>query len=557
MFRSRAGRRAELRAKPLEAERVATIARMFPYFSRLSEADQRELVGHVQVFLAEKSFEGCGGLELTDEIKLTIAAQACLLLLHRDTDYYPALDVILVYPHAYVAGHTAHDGAVVVDRDDVRLGESHQRGIVVLSWDAVRGGAADPNDGQNVVFHEFAHQLDQEDGAADGAPVLAAPALYGPWAKILGAELQALKEDVDNDEATVIDKYGAKNPAEFFAVITEAFFEKPRALATRHPELYDELVQFYSQDPLERIGETRPAKDPRVQRREATERSHDDEHVITLCDMSSDPRAPALVFVGDDLRESVRALGCTSCGYLGTLHETGKQEAHRWGFVAEVFRCPDESVVGALSSVGGYGDGLAFWTLLENGTAIETETTARRPFWFRLRNAVGHHPREHFFIASLGAAPREIYATHKRRVDEIARRERTTALMREPFSMYAAVRQRSTDMLLIARSQYTRLITLVFRILFIVAAVAIVVIVACVAPAHAIGMHLVLLIIATLIASIILAQLGAASVARVIHWRQLRSPPVPPSLLFQRAARVDEEAATRLVAILRDRERDK
>jgi len=205
------------------------------------------------VFLAEKSFEGCGGLELTDEIRVTIAAQACLLLLHREPEYYPGLDVILVYPSAFRSKSTRREGMVVMEDDSTRLGESHDRGIVVVSWDDVRRGAADPNDGHNVVLHEFAHQLDQADGAADGAPELERRSMFGPWARTLGAEFEALETAADRNRKTVIDKYGATNPAEFFAVITETFFEKPRQMKAKHPELYEQLVEFYKQDPLERL----------------------------------------------------------------------------------------------------------------------------------------------------------------------------------------------------------------------------------------------------------------------------------------------------------------
>jgi hypothetical protein len=251
LFKGR--RHKKLRETPLTAEQVAVVARNFPYWSRLSPDDQRELGGHMQVFLAEKSFEGCGGLELTDEMRVTIAAQACLLLLHREVDCYPELDVVLVYPKAFRAKGEQRDGGVVVEGGSGRLGESHSRGIVVVSWDDVRRGAADPNDGRNVVLHEFAHQLDQADGAADGAPELERRSMYGPWASTLGEEFEALHEAAERHRKTVIDKYGATNPAEFFAVITEAFFEKPRQLQQKHPELYAQLVAYYRQDPIERL----------------------------------------------------------------------------------------------------------------------------------------------------------------------------------------------------------------------------------------------------------------------------------------------------------------
>lgn len=242
-------RREGLKQKPLDAEQRAILERNVPYLKRLPEADREELEGLVQIFLAEKEFEGCGGLELTPEIRLTIAAQACILLLHRDTDIYPDLDVILVYPSAYKvpAGHA--EGGIVLEGDLTRLGESWTRGIVVLAWDHVKSGAAQPADGQNVVLHEFAHQLDGEDGAMDGTPDLGTRARYTSWAHVLGDEFAELSERIHAGRSSDIDPYGATNPAEFFAVVTEMFFEKPRALQRRHPDLYEELASFYQQDP--------------------------------------------------------------------------------------------------------------------------------------------------------------------------------------------------------------------------------------------------------------------------------------------------------------------
>jgi Mlc titration factor MtfA (ptsG expression regulator) len=245
-------RRAALRAQPLtEAER-AVLKKNVPDLAHLDDADRKELEGLVRIFLAEKSFEGCGGLELTDEMKLTIAAQACRLLLHRETDIYPGVDSILVYPSAYRATGTRSEGGIVIEGEEVRLGESWTRGVVVLAWDHVRAAAAQPSDGQNVVLHEFAHQLDGEDGAMDGAPELGARARYTTWARVLGHEFAELSSQLHAGRRGDIDPYGATNPAEFFAVVTEMFFEKGRALKRRHPELYAELAAFYKQDPAAR-----------------------------------------------------------------------------------------------------------------------------------------------------------------------------------------------------------------------------------------------------------------------------------------------------------------
>jgi Mlc titration factor MtfA (ptsG expression regulator) len=243
-------RREAIRRRPFSAEWRAIIAKNVPYAACLPAADRGELEGHVQVFLEEKRFEGCGGLEITDEVRVTIAAQACVLLLHRLTDYYPKLVSILVYPSTYlVPGGRRAPGGLVVEDPEARLGESWEHGVVVLVWDSVLTGAADIHDGHNVVLHEFAHQLDQESDAGDGAPVLARRSMYVAWARVLGREFDELVRDTARHHRSTMDKYGATNPAEFFAVATETFFEKPRQLREKHPELYGQLQQFYRQDP--------------------------------------------------------------------------------------------------------------------------------------------------------------------------------------------------------------------------------------------------------------------------------------------------------------------
>ena len=250
MFGFRRRRRRRLSSTPLPPAWWEIIDRNVPYIRRFSESDRRELAGHVQVLLHEKRFEGCGGLEMTDEIRVTIAAQAAVLLLHRETDYYPTLTSILVYPHAYVTDRPRRqpDGTVI-EGPQVRLGESWFRGSLVLSWDDVLRGTRDPDDGQNVVLHEFAHQLDGESGAMEGAPALGASARYQAWARVLGEEYRDLVHSVRRGWCSVLDAYGATSPPEFFAVVTEAFFERPRDLRRCHPELYDELARFYRQDP--------------------------------------------------------------------------------------------------------------------------------------------------------------------------------------------------------------------------------------------------------------------------------------------------------------------
>ncbi len=230
-----------------------------PFYQRLPESDRRELEGHIQVFMAEKNFEGCGGLELTEDMKVCIAAHACLLLLHRDTDYFPDLKAILVYPSAYVVPTTRHvSSGVYEESQETRAGESWREGAVVLAWDAVISAIRDPGGGYNVILHEFAHQLDYEDGQADGAPLLGhgeslsdQKRRYAGWSRVMRSEFEQLRARVQRGQNSVLRDYGATNPAEFFAVATECFFSKPQELRQTHPELYEQMKWYYRQDPAQ------------------------------------------------------------------------------------------------------------------------------------------------------------------------------------------------------------------------------------------------------------------------------------------------------------------
>ena len=250
---SKQRRRQRLLSQPFPKNWRQIIERDIAFFRRLSARDRAELLGHVQVFLAEKRFEGCGGLELTNEIVVTIAAQACLLLLHRKTDYFPDLLTILVYPSTYLVEEKRHvEGPVWEEGTMHRQGETgHRMGSMVLAWDVAKAGAMDSSDGKNVVLHEFAHQLDYENGAVDGAPAFASQEQQLSWSEVMRTEFSSLRSAEDIGIPTLLDTYGATNPAEFFAVATEAFFERPRALRSRHPRLYAELQRYFHQNPIE------------------------------------------------------------------------------------------------------------------------------------------------------------------------------------------------------------------------------------------------------------------------------------------------------------------
>ncbi len=244
-------RRAQQRASPFPAA-WRTVLQRLPLMQRLPADLQLQLKAHMQVFLAEKPFIACGGIVLTDAMRVAIAAQACLLLLNRDTGYYPGLRQILVYPGPFVVERAQAMGyGVLQDLRQVLSGESWSQGQVILSWQDVENGMADPLDGRNVVIHEFAHQLDQESGHVNGAPTLSSRRAYRAWSQVMGREFAQLQQRVaSGQDGGLLSDYGATNPGEFFAVASEAFFEQATRMAQEHPALFDQLRRYYCVDPL-------------------------------------------------------------------------------------------------------------------------------------------------------------------------------------------------------------------------------------------------------------------------------------------------------------------
>lgn len=237
-FRRR-GRR-KVRAAPTPSTWEGILARNAPFYARLPTARQRKLVDDIKVLLAEKHFIGAGGMEITEEVKVTIAAAAARLVLRLDVARYDHLTEIVVYPGAYQ--HAGSDGETAV------LGEAHAWGVVVLAWDAVVAGMRNLGDGHDTAVHEFAHVLDRVDGAFDGAPELHAHDHYRPWATAMQRNFDRLRAK-DRALRKAMRDYGATNEAEFFAVATEAFFEKPEVLRKRAPDLYAALERFYGGSP--------------------------------------------------------------------------------------------------------------------------------------------------------------------------------------------------------------------------------------------------------------------------------------------------------------------
>ena len=249
-------RRERILAEPFPEEWNELLPRHMGCWRDLLDDERDHLRQLVQVFVEEKRWEGLGGLVMSDEIKVTVAAQACVLILYLHHDLYRQVESILVYPSTMVAPQrpasilgvatSPPEGPMPI------LGQAFPRGPVILAWDAVRRGGEDPRDGHNVVFHEFAHKLDMLSGHADGVPPLADRETYARWVEVFERAWADLHAKQDAGRRTFLDAYAGKSPAEFFAVATEQFFEQGRTMERKHPELYEVLRGFYRQDPASR-----------------------------------------------------------------------------------------------------------------------------------------------------------------------------------------------------------------------------------------------------------------------------------------------------------------
>ncbi|MDF1872363.1 M90 family metallopeptidase [Vannielia sp.] len=246
---SKARARAALLASPLtEAEREI-IAQEVPITRRLPGKLRAQLEGRINLFLDQIEFIGCNGLDVTEAMRLSIAAQACLLIVNSGT-WYRNLRTILIYPGAFKSRQQKHNGYVVTEHETVRTGESWARGPVILSWQHSEQGALDDSDGHNVVLHEFAHQVDDLSGRADGAPVLAKGQSFAEYARVFVGAYERHLHAVQHGHHTVIDPYGAEGQEEFFAVAVELFFERPSALKSDEPEVYEQLAELFRLDPI-------------------------------------------------------------------------------------------------------------------------------------------------------------------------------------------------------------------------------------------------------------------------------------------------------------------
>jgi Mlc titration factor MtfA (ptsG expression regulator) len=246
-------RRARILAAPFPDEWLGYLKNNLRHYVYLTPTEQAKLREDVQVFVAEKNWEGCAGLVPTDEMKVTIAGHACLMALALEGEPLSRVLSILIYPAGYAVPEERWYEGWSIAGATARLGESWYRGPVILSWADVRHDAGHPGEGRNLVWHEFAHQLDTLDRSLNGTPPLADSRQRRRWHDVMTSEFEQLITDAEQGRATLLDTYGASSEAEFFAVATECFFDCPGDLRADHPRLYELLSDYYRQDPAARM----------------------------------------------------------------------------------------------------------------------------------------------------------------------------------------------------------------------------------------------------------------------------------------------------------------
>lgn len=247
-------RREKILSQPFPETWLPYLEQNVWHYAHLSDDERKKLRDDLRIFIAEKYWEGCGGLSITDEVRVTIAALVCLLVLHLEHDFFSRVTSILVYPGAYEAPTNRAHGSLVIEEVDTRLGEAWYRGPVVLSWEDVLAGGQHRSPGKNLIFHEFAHQIDMQDRVVDGTPPLKDSAQLQQWRTVMTAEFRKLVRSSENGRATLLDQYGTINEGEFFSVATECFFERSIEMRKRHPRLYETLRTYYGQDPAQRLA---------------------------------------------------------------------------------------------------------------------------------------------------------------------------------------------------------------------------------------------------------------------------------------------------------------
>lgn len=245
--------RRTLRHHPIPLESWFKLMRDADIFRGLTSVERARLRKLSTLFLHRKAFSGAQGLELTTDMQLAVAAQACLLVLELGLDCYDGWVEIILYPGVFKVSRDISEGGVISDAGGHMAGESWQRGPVVLSWDTAASDLAGHHPGHNVVVHEFAHKLDSLDGSANGIPPLHPGMIREDWTQSFTTAFDALRSQLDHRHPPAIDAYAATSPAEFFAVCSELFFTAPVALHHPFPGVYEQLVLFYRQDPQSRL----------------------------------------------------------------------------------------------------------------------------------------------------------------------------------------------------------------------------------------------------------------------------------------------------------------
>lgn len=249
LFFYRSWRRAQVLANDFPKAWRKHLRHGVPLYRKLPKTLQRDLEQRVQLFIAEKTFYGCDGFNLTERVKITVAGHACLLIVARPFAHFDGVRSILIYPDLYQVEDQVREGDVIHPEHSIRAGEACSQGRVVLAWSACQQAIKHPKRGHNVILHEFAHQLDFRDGLADGAPPLQGEEAL-QWQRVMSRAYADLNQRLKHHKKPWLDPYGASEPAEFFAVLTEAFFQQPKSLHKHQPEVYSALANFYRLDPL-------------------------------------------------------------------------------------------------------------------------------------------------------------------------------------------------------------------------------------------------------------------------------------------------------------------
>jgi len=246
----RKNRRNEIRTNDFSKEWEYKLNTHWPLYRRLPDLLKQNLKERINLFLSEKQFIGCNGFEVSDDHKLFIAAQACLLIINKPFEYFDKLHTLLIYPSAFIVEHNQLlANGTISEARNINTGEAWETGKIVLSWNDAFSGMIDITDGHNVVFHEFAHLLDHTNGSANGAPLLQHASNYEHWSRTFSIAFDRLQHSLNNGHQNVFDPYGATNPGEFFAVVSELFFEQSKLFQRHEPELHQQLVKFYAVDP--------------------------------------------------------------------------------------------------------------------------------------------------------------------------------------------------------------------------------------------------------------------------------------------------------------------